>query len=251
MGTEIVNRAIVYFPSVPEETPTNAVINTLQPAVAIPQEVQATAGTAKSITLQGAGPGTLSFQVVDKPMHGSLSGSAPNLNYTADAAFSGTDIFSFQVQGSAGASLAAQVIITVVPNPAETTPPAVVGCSPAGGSVLHASTPPSFIDASGTGYFPQIIVQFSEALDIATVIPANVTLTAGGALKTASVSFVAGLNQMVIIPRQSLPLNTQITLAITKAVKDSQGNALAAAYSASFKIVALMDFRLFVPLVKK
>ena len=251
MGAEIVNRAIVYFPSVPEETPTNAVFNTIQPAVAIPQEAQATAGQAKPIALQGAGPGTLTFQVVERPMHGALTGSAPTLSYTADAAFSGTDVFSFQVSGSAGTSPAAQVIITVSPNPAETTPPAVVWSSPAAGSVLPPPNPPTFTDASGTGYFPQIIVQFSEALDPATVIPANVTLTAGGSPKTASVTFVGGLNQIIIIPRQALPMGTPITLAISKAVKDTQGNALATPFNASFQIVEASEHKLYLPLVKK
>ena len=252
-GTEIVNRGIVYFPSVPEETPTNAVINTIQPVVAIPQEVQATAGLAKPITLQGAGPGTLTFQVVDTPMHGSLTGSASSLNYTADAAFSGTDIFSFQVQSSAGTSPAAQVIITVSPNPAETTPPVVLWSSPGAGSILLQPNPASFTDANGTGYFPQIIVQFSEALDAATVIPANVTLTAGGSPKTASVAFMAGSNQVIIIPRQVLPVGTPITLTISTAVKDTQGNSLAAPFTASFQLTAaqVSGRIIFLPLAKK
>jgi uncharacterized repeat protein (TIGR01451 family) len=251
VGTEIVNQAIVYFPSVPEETPTNGVINTIQPLVAIPQEVQATAGLAKAITLQGAGPGTLTFQVVDTPMHGSLTGSAPNINYSADAAFSGTDIFSFQVQSSAGTSLAAQVIITVIPNPAETTPPVVLWSSPSAGSIFPPPNPPSFTDANGTGYFPQIIVQFSEVLDAATVIPANVTLSAGGSSKTASMAFVAGLNQVVIVPRQALPVGTPITVTISTAVKDTQGNALATPFTASFRLVGANGNKLYLPVIKK
>jgi uncharacterized repeat protein (TIGR01451 family) len=253
MGTEIVNQALVYFPSVPEETPTNAVINTLEPAVAIPQELQATAGQAKSITLKGAGPGTLTYKVVDKPMHGSLSGTAPHLNYTADAAFSGTDIFSFKVHGSAGDSLAAQVILTVVPNPHETVPPAVVWSSPADSSILVSPDPPTFTDTTGAGYFPQIIVQFSETLDPATVTPANLILTSGGAPLAASVAFVSGLNQVVILPRQQLPLDTPINLTISTSVKDTQGNSLAAPSTVSFKLLASQTtgYKVFLPLLKK
>jgi uncharacterized repeat protein (TIGR01451 family) len=252
MGAEIVNQALVYFPSVPEETPTNAVINTLQPAVAVPQELQATAGLAKPIALQGAGPGNLTYQVVDTPMHGSLTGAAPHLNYTADPAFSGTDIFSFRVQGSAGASLAAQVILTVVPNPSETIPPAVVWISPANSSILASPNPPTFTDAGGTGYFPQIVLQFSEALDPATVIPANVTLTAGSSPLIASLAFLPGLNQVLILPRQELPLDTPITLTISTAVKDTQGNSLAALYTATFKLTAPTNgYTIFLPLIKK
>ena len=39
-GTVIRNQATVFFPSVPEETPTNLVINQIQPLAAIPQEVE-------------------------------------------------------------------------------------------------------------------------------------------------------------------------------------------------------------------
>ena len=46
-GTEILNQGIVYFPSVPETTPTNVVINTIQAVAAIPQTVQAVAGSAQ------------------------------------------------------------------------------------------------------------------------------------------------------------------------------------------------------------
>ena len=77
------------------------------------------------------------------------------------------------------------------------------------------------------------------------------TLTAGGSPKTASVTFVGGLNQVIIIPRQALPVDTPITLAISKAVKDMQGNALATPFNASFQIVEASEHKQYLPLVKK
>jgi len=59
------------------------------------------------------------------------------------------------------------------------------------------------------------------------------------------------LNQMVIIPRQSLPLNTTITLTFSKGVKDTQSNALAAAYTTSFKLAISSGNTQFVPIIKK
>ena len=40
---------------------------------------------------------TLTFMVVSDPDHGTLSGTAPNLIYTPDDDFNGTDGFSFTV----------------------------------------------------------------------------------------------------------------------------------------------------------
>jgi len=52
-GTVITNQAIVYFPSVPEETPTNSVVNIVQPLAAIPQSLETPYGTAIAFALSG------------------------------------------------------------------------------------------------------------------------------------------------------------------------------------------------------
>ena len=96
-GTEILNQGVVYFPSVPETTPTNVVINTIQAVAAIPQTVQAVAGSAQPITLAGKGAGALSYSIVDAPLYGVLSGTPPNVSYTADGGYSGADLFTFRV----------------------------------------------------------------------------------------------------------------------------------------------------------
>ena len=77
------------------------------------------------------------------------------------------------------------------------------------------------------------------------------TLTAGGSPKTTSVALVGGLNQIIIIPRQAPPVGTPITLTISKAVKDMQGNALATPFNAGFQIVEASEHKLYLPLVKK
>ena len=43
----------MYFPSVPEETPTNPVVNVIQPLVAVPQTLQTNYGRQVTLTLHG------------------------------------------------------------------------------------------------------------------------------------------------------------------------------------------------------
>ncbi len=92
-GTGVANQAVVHFPSVPEETPTNVVINTIQPLVAEAQTLETVGGQPVAIQLSGRDAvGTpLTFAVVEAPAFGTLSGSAPDLVYTPPAGFSGGD----------------------------------------------------------------------------------------------------------------------------------------------------------------
>lgn len=57
----------------------------------------------------------LTFFVVSQPAHGSLTGSAPNLIYTPDSRFSGTDSFTFKASDGEFDSNIATVTITVEP----------------------------------------------------------------------------------------------------------------------------------------
>ncbi len=55
----------------------------------------------------------LSFTVVDGPVHGSLTGTPPNLTYVAAANFNGTDQFTFNTRDGAAVSSSATVSLTV------------------------------------------------------------------------------------------------------------------------------------------
>ena len=250
-GTEILNQGIVYFPSVPETTPTNVVVNTIQAVTAIPQTVQAVAGSAQPVTLAGMGGGVLSYSIVDAPLYGVLSGTPPNLSYTADGVYSGADLFTFRVTSGSQQSAPAEVQITIAPNPADTTPPAVRWISPADGAVLPMPSPASFTDFLGIGYYPLVTLQFSEALDAATVSNANIVLRVDGQAVNSTVQYVAGLNQVLLTSRQALVEDHSYTLTVTTGVKDGRGIALAAPFSASFKLIkqAGGDRRVYLPLV--
>lgn len=85
------------------------------PPVANPQQVTVAKATPTPITLTGSDPEgyALVFTVTSEPLHGSLSGSAPNLVYTPDSTYSGADGFSFEVMDSEGQKATATVGITV------------------------------------------------------------------------------------------------------------------------------------------
>ncbi|HWA28214.1 MAG TPA: LamG-like jellyroll fold domain-containing protein [Lacunisphaera sp.] len=73
--------------------------------------------TSVAITLSGhdADGGTLSYQILSAPEHGSLSGSGSSWTYAPAANFHGTDSFSFRVSNGTLSSASAQVGITVTP----------------------------------------------------------------------------------------------------------------------------------------
>jgi hypothetical protein len=85
--------------------------------VADDQEVSTGFEVALDITLTGTDidGDDLTFAVVDPPANGTLSGIAPDLTYTPDEGYSGSDSFTFKVNDGAVDSELATVDITVNP----------------------------------------------------------------------------------------------------------------------------------------
>jgi hypothetical protein len=83
--------------------------------VADSQSVTTNEDTAKAITLTGsdANGDTLTFSVVTQPAHGTLSGTAPNLTYTPNANYNGSDSFTFKANDGSADSNTATVSITI------------------------------------------------------------------------------------------------------------------------------------------
>ncbi len=83
------------------------------------QSVNVAFNTAKAITLTGSDPDSpplsLTFSVGTSPTHGTLSGTAPNLTYTPNANYNGSDSFTFTANNGTNTSSAATVSITVAP----------------------------------------------------------------------------------------------------------------------------------------
>ncbi|MDF7808671.1 Ig-like domain-containing protein [Pontiellaceae bacterium B12219] len=87
--------------------------------VANAQSVSVDEDRSAGITLSGsdADGDSLSYAVVSQPANGSLSGTAPNLTYTPDAGYNGSDSFTFRVNDGSVNSAAATVSITINASP--------------------------------------------------------------------------------------------------------------------------------------
>jgi hypothetical protein len=64
-----------------------------------------------------AGDGVLTVTGVADPLHGTATTDGSQVLYTPDGGWSGTDTFTYPVQGSIGAATAARVTVTVTPLP--------------------------------------------------------------------------------------------------------------------------------------
>jgi fimbrial isopeptide formation D2 family protein len=253
-GTVVSNQATVYFPSVPEETPTNAVVNMIQPVAAIPQSVATLSGQPIAITLSGreASGNPLTYILVDPPLHGALDGSAPNLTYTPAPNFNGSDVFTFKVSNAINHSRAAEVFIAINPDPSDATPPQVLWTTPTNGSVDTPLNPsPIFTGTNGALYEPVIVIGVSEALSATTVTTATVTLEdESGHMIPAEVTYYGNFNQVFLTPRQALKAGTTYLVRITRGVEDLIGNPLAADYVFSFRM-ANTGWFVYLPVIRR
>jgi len=86
------------------------------PPVARDDNVATDEDSSVSITLEGydANEDELTYAIVTNPSHGKLSGTVPNVSYTPNPDFSGTDSFTFKVNDKTADSNAATISITVM-----------------------------------------------------------------------------------------------------------------------------------------
>ncbi len=253
-GTVVRNEATVFFPSVPEETPTNPVINLIKPLAAVPQEVETNYHQPVTITLEGRSVGALplTFHLDEWPLAGSLTGTLPALVYTPPENFTGVDGFSFVVSNGITESRPAHVRI-VVNSLGDTTPPEVVWTDPAGGaSDVPVSTAPLYTNESGPAYTPFISLGFSEALSATTVTTQSIYLAqAGGSAAPSSVMYDGFYNQVIIVPRAPLQYATTYTVTTTMDVRDAAGNPLTAAHTWRFQTAESTGYFIYLPLILK
>jgi len=85
--------------------------------VAEAQSVVADEDTPVSLTLSGsdADDDPLTYQIISSPMHGVLTGIAPNLTYTPTSQYNGSDAFNFAVDDGNSCSEPAMVAINIRP----------------------------------------------------------------------------------------------------------------------------------------
>lgn len=239
--TVFVASAVVYFPSVPETTPTNDVVTIVGDVVADAQRVQTVEGTPATITLSGYSPagGALTYEVLRQPANGILSGMPPNLTYIPADNFEGLDSLSFGVHDGINASLPAEVSI-IVNTGVETIPPTVLFTTPAPDATdVQVYDSPAY---SGI-YHPLIWAQFSEPIDAATLTPATFFITGSDGQHLDGVMEYAGTSHRVtFMLHEPLIRNETYTVTITTGVHDTSGNPLAANYVWHFRAEALQIY---------
>lgn len=87
------------------------------PPTAIAQSIVTSEDVAKAVTLSAADPDgdKLEFKIIEGPLHGTLTGSPPNLTYRPETNWSGADRIRFKVGDAISESPEASISITVVP----------------------------------------------------------------------------------------------------------------------------------------
>jgi cyclophilin family peptidyl-prolyl cis-trans isomerase len=189
-------------------TPATVALAVVTQPTANAQSVTAAEGTARAITLTGIDPDTpplaLTYNVTASPVHGTLSGTAPNLTYTPASGYFGPDSFQFTDSNGTLTSAPATVTITVVGPPAANaqavstavgtaaiitltgtdpdTPPLAltytVTASPAHGTLSGAA--PNLTYTPAAGYFGPDGFQFTVSNGTLFSAPATVALAVVG-----------------------------------------------------------------------
>jgi uncharacterized protein (DUF1800 family) len=95
--------------------------------LAIAQNISLPENTNKAITLTGedAEGSTLSYDIVQNPAHGTLTGIAPNLSYLPTINYNGEDSFSFKVNDGELYSAPATINLSILSSDADITPPVI------------------------------------------------------------------------------------------------------------------------------
>jgi hypothetical protein len=152
-----------------------------QPPVANSQSVTTPQDTPVPITLTGSDPGghSLTYTVASNPSHGTLSGTAPNLTYTPNAGYTGTDSFTFTVNNGTSDSAPATVSITVTPSSSTcpSTAPTTDGVVSANQTTASATfKSPALTTTSGS----DLVLAFVEADGPKSPTQKVTTVTGGG-----------------------------------------------------------------------
>ena len=126
------------------------------------QMITVTSGIATAVTLAGtdADNDSLTFAIVTLPANGTLTGTPPNMSYTANASFSGTDTFTFKANDGVLDSTPAAVSITV-----NAPVPTIGSITPTSAS---AGAPGFTLTVNGTNFVTSSTVHWNDPLSPGT-----------------------------------------------------------------------------------
>jgi hypothetical protein len=152
---------------------------TNHPPSALPANFYGVLNTATNLVLTGfdADGDALQFSLVSQPRYGTLTGTPPNLTYTPQVGFTGTESFQFTVSDGQVTSTPATVLMDV--SGVGTTPPQAVLVAPAD---LTAMVAPATVTLTATASDPHGIqwVEFWQGTNLLTAVfspPYTVTVT--------------------------------------------------------------------------
>lgn len=111
--------------------------------------------------------------------------------------------------------------ITPTPPPSDTTPPSITGTNPANG-------------ASSVGMSSNIVVNFSESIDVNSVQSGDIRVTVSGQ-DSVSGSISSTPNSITFTPDQVLDAQTSYTVEVGPNIADLAGNTMSSAYMFGFE----------------
>jgi len=245
-GTVLINQATVYFPSVPETTPTNDVVTFIESVSAHNQQLTTQGGVPVTFTLRGSsGAATpLIYDVLATPQSGALSGSAPNFTYTPALNFAGVDRLLFTVSDGLQESAVAEVSISVAPGN-DPAPLRVIAAKPADRAqgVLITLAPLTNSDF----YLPTLWLQFSKPINATTLTTQTLYLTGPqGQHVRGLVVYDVAQRAARFAPLEPLHRMAIYTATVTTGVKDTIGHGLATNFTWQFETERLT---VYLPLV--
>jgi hypothetical protein len=215
-----------------------------QAPVAVEQSVATNEDTPLAVTLTGEDEdGTITdFTIEGGPAHGSLSGTAPDLTYTPDADYYGSDSFTFTVTDNDDAtSGVATVSVTV--NPVNDLPAAIAHSittyrNAASGITLSGSdgdgTIGTYTIESGPGHgsLSGTTPDLTYMPDVGYVGSDGFTFTVTdneGAVSSAATVSITVVNHAPVATEQSLVTDEDLALAV--ALSGSDGDGTIGAYA--------------------
>lgn len=212
-----------------------------EPPVADDKVISTAEDAPVSVVLTGSDPDgdPITFSVIDQPMYGSLSGTAPDLTYIPSSNYYGTDSFTFKVNDGIADSEPATVSITIDPvndspianaQSVDTNENTAVGITLTGSDVdgdeliFVVATPPTNGTLSGNApnltYTPAMGFSGADSFEFtvtdgqAISVPATVTIT------------ISAVNDNPTADDQSVVTDEDIPVAINLTGSDPEGEAL-------------------------
>ena len=226
-------------------TPSPVAQNHAPAAVAQSLSINDNATLSIILAASDADSDSLAYSVVTSPSHGSLSGSAPNLTYTPNLPYNGSDSFTFKVNDGTVDSATATISITVTHVNHAPSTPASISCltSPLGGATAQACT---LTAASPTDSDGDSVAYFDAASTCSAVVVNSVTGSAtftapakgatclvkvkaydGALFSSALISAtITGANHPPVATTQSVSVSYNTATAITLAGTDADSDSL-------------------------